>query len=127
MKNTLEELKKEASKKPEWERELDTKFADEIAWVRADVYYKFRNFIAEQIDRATLAERENWKDICKECRGKGYRTEFSGTHGAADFTDGEVGPGRGDKSFDIPPHAHMVFCSCDRGKQLEKWIEKGDV
>lgn len=69
------------------------------------------------IDRATLAERANWKDICEKCRGKGYSTEISGTHGSEDF---------GGDGFDIPPRNHMVFCPCERGKQLESAIKKGE-
>ncbi len=72
--------------------------------------------VKKAIQAGIEAERKNWKDICEKCRGKGYRTEMSGLHGASDIFIGE-------KGFNIAPHNHMVYCSCERGEQLEKAIE----
>lgn len=50
---------------------------------------------------------------CEKCYGKGYGTQILNYHGSADFP--------GDKSFNEKAPT-VVFCDCERGKQLEKLI-----
>jgi len=55
---------------------------------------------------------------CKKCYGKGYATRRHGLTGSDDF---------GGEGFTDPAKTHMVFCSCDRGKQLESLsLQKGN-
>lgn len=48
---------------------------------------------------------------CHKCYGKGYATYRYGYITSPDFI--------GDKAYVDPMQTHMVYCSCDRGKQLE--------
>jgi hypothetical protein len=49
---------------------------------------------------------------CHDCYGKGYSTNLHGITGSPDFI--------GDRVFEEPLKNNMVFCHCERGKQLEK-------
>lgn len=51
--------------------------------------------------------------VCKNCYGKGYRTEFKGIDGATDF---------GNDGFGIVPHIVMEFCNCERAGDLKKYF-----
>ena len=51
---------------------------------------------------------------CHSCYGKGYSTRLEGYSWSGDFEDTS-----GSKQ-----EYEMVFCSCDRGKELKKWIDK---
>lgn len=51
---------------------------------------------------------------CTKCYGKGYSTYRHGISGVEDF---------GGDGFERAPKTHMIYCSCDRGKQLEELKE----
>lgn len=53
---------------------------------------------------------------CHKCYGKGYSTYRHGISGAPDF--------EGDRGFETAMKTHMVFCTCDRGKQLSELLTK---
>lgn len=55
---------------------------------------------------------------CKKCYGKGYSTY---RHGLSSGDDSDLGV----KSRDFEPKIRMIFCECDRGKQLEALIDQG--
>jgi hypothetical protein len=55
---------------------------------------------------------------CHKCYGKGYSTYRHGVSGSPDF--------EGDSGFEIAPSTHMVFCTCDRGKQLGELLNSKD-
>lgn len=55
---------------------------------------------------------------CTNCYGKGYAT-YRTEHGGY-ATDGDIGGLQG--KFKSKPIEEMVFCKCDRGKQLEQWL-----
>lgn len=62
-------------------------------------------------DLVRLVEQtEKAYGACHKCFGKGYTTYRYSVTGSADF-EGDVG-------FTTPFKTHMIFCSCDRGKQL---------
>lgn len=70
------------------------------------------------ITEACAAEREETEKAyggCHKCFGKGYATYRYGISGAVDF---------GGDGFEIGPSIHMVYCSCDRGKQLHSLAER---
>lgn len=50
---------------------------------------------------------------CEKCYGKGYATVQYGIQGFEDF---------GNDGFVAPIRTNMHFCTCERGKQLEKLI-----
>lgn len=51
---------------------------------------------------------------CKNCYGKGYRSEFIGTIGFEDF---------GGEGFYVPPHVQFFACrSCPLGKKIQRLL-----
>lgn len=68
-----------------------------------------KSFLAEEID--TLKTSFGG---CENCYGKGYGTQTFFAVGSADFY--------GDKEYKTKLPT-MVFCECERGKQLEKLIK----
>lgn len=54
------------------------------------------------------------KGTCKNCYGKGYRSEFSGTIGFEDF---------GDDGFYISPHTKFFPCKCPLGKKMKRLLD----
>ena len=58
------------------------------------------------------------KELCKNCDGKGYATQWRGFHGSEDF-DGD--------GFDTEKKVEISFCKCQRGKDLEKLIERKEI
>lgn len=52
---------------------------------------------------------------CEKCYGKGYSTYRYGIIGIPDF--------EGDKGFKDPIKTNIVYCTCDRGKQLKELID----
>ena len=56
---------------------------------------------------------------CTQCFGKGYGTSMYGEEGFADFDD--------DKGYKIAPSIRMVFCECERGKQLKELLKERKV
>lgn len=68
----------------------------------------------EMIERlvTNFAEKQ-YKDICKHCRGKGYSTNFHGIEGVEDLDT---------YGWTEPMRVHIEYCSCERGKQLQKVI-----
>jgi len=71
----------------------------------------YRRGFQNGFEAGVIATHKEYKDICKKCRGKGYGTSLT-------FAEG------GDKRIRLPL---MVFCECDRGKQLKKLIETGKL
>lgn len=51
---------------------------------------------------------------CKKCYGKGYATTRYGRTVSGDFF--------GDEGYEVAPQIYMMFCSCDRGKQLKSLL-----
>ena len=60
---------------------------------------------------------------CERCWGKGYGTQTLNIKGAADFDASEGGF---DKEF-IEKAPTMVFCTCDRGQQLERLLSEANI
>lgn len=52
---------------------------------------------------------------CKDCYGKGYRSEFHGISAGDDFGN--------ESRFSQPIRKHIYFCDCPRGKDLKELIE----
>lgn len=52
---------------------------------------------------------------CTKCYGKGYSTYRHGISGTEDF---------GGEGFKTPMKTHIIYCSCDRGKQLEQLMKE---
>lgn len=72
------------------------------------------NSNSSAVRNSRITELEKAYGGCHKCYGKGYSTYRHGTSVSADF-EGEVG-------FVTPFETHMMFCSCDRGMQLEKLV-----
>lgn len=62
-----------------------------------------------------ISEVEKAFGGCRNCYGKGYATQESAIIGHPDFI--------GDKGFKKYEHK-MIFCNCNRGKQLKAELEK---
>lgn len=100
----------------EIKKELHEKLAD-IEYQRwADWVDRYWYLIEEELKQAYEKGKEEYKDICLKCRGKGYSTSMQGTHYHADFI--------ADKEFKTPQEIRMRFCDCGRGKQLEDILRK---
>lgn len=70
---------------------------------------KFEAHIIEEVERAEKAYGG-----CHNCYGKGYSTYRHGYTGMGDF--------EGDPDYSEQIKTHMVFCECDRGKQLKELL-----
>lgn len=118
----------------EWEKEFETRFnqkygfgiwdsratdketmlrthRDEGVW-SSDVLEFCKSFITTLLH----SERERVAKAfggCTKCYGKGYATVMIGEQGFEDF---------GGEGYIELPTIKMRFCSCDRGKQLEKLL-----
>lgn len=51
---------------------------------------------------------------CRNCYGKGYATQRTQDHISPDFY--------GDVPYTAPAKIDMLFCNCDRGKQLKQLL-----
>lgn len=78
------------------------------------------SFLSQALDSYGDLVSKEYKDICQSCRGKGYSSYFApGTAVSTDFPEGKP-----IERYQIKaPEETIVYCKCERGKQLEKTID----
>lgn len=103
----LRRLGRKNMEKTELQKEFETKFLNGRSVDELEATKDMWNFILKV---------EKSYGGCHKCYGKGYSTQTLGLSGADDFAN---------EGFDIKPYPQIIFCTCDRGKQLEELIKLG--
>lgn len=115
------ELLPKPQKQEQW-KELDyylLRYAEKVGTEEAPVWReKIKSLVRSQIQQAQK-ETEKAFGGCTKCYGKGYATYRSGTSWRGDF--------EGDPDGSTPISERMVYCTCDRGKQLESHVKQAQI
>lgn len=93
----------------------------EILWgISVDDLEQFLSTSLDQVREQAEKETAKAYGGCMKCYGKGYATYRHGYRAEADMLQSE--------EQEDPIETHMIFCTCDRGKQLEALTKlKGEL
>lgn len=96
-----------------WEKQYKQLMVGYALKLPEELHKELTDFIRSTI-RAEREKTEKAYGGCHKCYGKGYATYRHGLRYSADMP--------WDKEYVDPMETHMIYCTCDRGKQLKELV-----